>query len=169
MFDALSSRSALPITIYHSHSFPFPWIGTLSLPRRVLSKYICERKVIGFNESSIFLDAAHIYPYRSFVVFKQRATFFFLQLDYCAEKNQFLVNTLLKRKAQESINKVLAELLITTPSATDGSLPFNKAELCELHLPGDARSGSHHPRTISSSHSNPAPLLMFLSALSRTL
>ena len=144
MFDALSSCSALPITIYHSHSFPFPWVGTLSLPRRVLSKYICERKVIGFTESSIFLDVGTYIPTALLLCLnKEQLLFFFFCKLIIAQKQQFFFSWF-----QESINKVLAELLITTPSATDGSSPFNKAELCELHLPGDARSGSHHPRTI---------------------
>ena len=122
--------------------------------RRVPPKSICERKVIGFTEGLIFLDVAHTYSYRSFVVFKQRTTFLFfffcklinLQKQPFLRKNRnivLFVNSLPKRKAQELINKVLAELLITTPSATDGSLPFNQTEICELHLPCDARSGSH--------------------------
>ena len=66
MFNALSSRSALLITISLSQS----------LPRRVPPKYICKRKIIGLTESPIFLDEAHTYPYRSFVVFKYRTTFY---------------------------------------------------------------------------------------------
>ena len=111
-------------------------------------------KVIGFTEGSIFFNVAHTYSYRSFVVFKQRTTFlffFFASWLICRNslflrKNRnivLFVNSLPKRKAQELINKVLAELLITTPSATDGSSLFNQAEICELHLPGDAQSGSH--------------------------
>ena len=122
--------------------------------RQVPPKSICERKVIGFTEGLIFLDVAHTYSYRSFVVFKQRTTFlffFFASWLICRNslflrKNRnivLFVNSLPKRKAQELINKVLAELLITTPSATDGSSLFNQAEICELHLPGDAQSGSH--------------------------
>ena len=143
MFDALSSLSALPITIYHSHSFPFSMSRILSLPRRVLSKCICERKVIGFTEGSIFLDVGAYIPTALLLCLNKEQLFFFFCKLIIAQKQQFFFSWF-----QESINKVLAELLITTPSATDGSLPFNKAELCELHLPGDARSGSHHPRTI---------------------
>ena len=106
-------------------------------------------KVIGFTEGSIFSNVAHTYFYRSFVVFKQRTTFFFLLSKLIIlQKQRFsflwknrnivlFVNSLQKRKAQESINKVSVELLITTPSATNGSLPFNQAELYELHLPSD--------------------------------
>ena len=61
--------------LHHSHNFPVPWMGTLSLPRWVLPKYICKRKIISLTESSISLEVAHTYPYRSFVVFKQRTTF----------------------------------------------------------------------------------------------
>ena len=44
-------------------------------------------KVIGFTEGSIFSNVARTYFYRSFVVFKQRTTFFFSskQVDYSAE------------------------------------------------------------------------------------
>ena len=81
-------------------------------------------KVIGFTEGSIFFNVAHTYPYRSFVVFKQRTTFFFLlgkliilqkQRFSFLWKNRSIVlfvNSLQKRKAQESINKVSVELLI---------------------------------------------------------
>ena len=67
---------------------------------------------------------AHTYPYRSFVVFKQRTTFFFLLSKLIVlQKQRFsflwknrnivlFVNSLQKRKAQESINKVSVELLI---------------------------------------------------------
>ena len=97
-----------------------------------------------FHRGFDFSRCGHIYPYRSFVMFKQGTTsFFFFCKLIIAQKQQFFFSWF-----QESINKVLAELLITTPSATDGSSPFNCAVLCELHLPGDARSGSHHPRTI---------------------
>ena len=134
--------------------------------RPVPPKYICERKVIGFTEGLIFLDVAHTYSYRSFVVFKQRTTFlffFFASWLICRNslflrKNRnivLFVNSLPKRKAQEWIKKVLAELLITTPSATDGSLPFNQTEICELHLPCDARSGSH-PWTCCSGETEPS-------------
>ena len=133
--------------------------------RQVPPKSICERKVIGFTEGLIFLDVAHTYSYRSFVVFKQRTTFPFffcklinLQKQPFLRKNRnivLFVNSLPKSKAQELINKVLAELLITTPSATDGSLPFNQTEICELHLPGDARSGSH-PWTCCSGETEPS-------------
>ena len=58
---------ALSPQLYHSHSFPVPWIGTLSLSRRLPPKYICKRKIIGLTESSISLDVAHTYPYRSFL------------------------------------------------------------------------------------------------------
>ena len=56
--------------LYHSHSFPVPWIGTFLLPRRIPPKYICKRKIIGLTESSIFLDVTRTNPYRSFAVFK---------------------------------------------------------------------------------------------------
>ena len=134
--------------------------------RRVPPKSICERKVIGFTEGLIFLDVAHTYSYRSFVVFKQRTTFLFfffcklinLQKQPFLRKNRnivLFVNSLPKRKAQELINKVLPELLITIPSATDGYLPFNQTESCELHLPCDARSGSH-PWTCCSGETEPS-------------
>ena len=81
-------------------------------------------KVIGFTEGSIFSNVAHTYSYRSFVVFKQRTTFFFLLSKLIIlQKQRFsflwknrsivlFVNSLQKRKAQESINKVSVELLI---------------------------------------------------------
>ena len=81
-------------------------------------------KVIGFTEGSIFSNVAHTYFYRSFVVFKQRTTFFFLLSKLIIlQKQRFsflwknrnivlFVNSLQKRKAQESINKVSVELLI---------------------------------------------------------
>ena len=82
-------------------------------------------KVIGFTEGSIFFNVAHTYSYRSFVVFKQRTTsfFFFLSKLIILQKQRFsflwknrsivlFVNSLQKRKAQESINKVSVELLI---------------------------------------------------------
>ena len=81
-------------------------------------------KVIGFTEGSIFSNVAHTYFYHSFVVFKQRTTFFFLLSKLIIlQKQRFsflwknrnivlFVNSLQKRKAQESINKVSVELLI---------------------------------------------------------
>ena len=143
MFDALSSLSALPITIYHSHSFPFSMSRNFIASSASTFKMYLWKESYRFHRGFDFSRCGRIYPYRSFVVFKQRTTFFFFCKLIIAQKQQFFFSWF-----QESINKVLAELLITTPSATDGSLPFNKAELCELHLPGDARSGSHHPRTI---------------------
>ena len=81
-------------------------------------------KVIGFTEGSIFSNVAHTYSYRSFVVFKQRTTFFFLLSQLIIlQKQRFsflwknrnivlFVNSQQKRKAKESINKVSLELLI---------------------------------------------------------
>ena len=114
-------------------------------------------------------------------VFKQKTASLFFFFDFASwlicrnsdflflRKNRnivLFVNSLQKRKAQESINKVSAELVITTPSATDGSLPFNQAELYELHLLGDgdlvaifepaAPMKRYHPRTASSWRSHPA-------------
>ena len=70
-----------------------------------------------------FFNVAHTYPYRSFVVFKQRTFFFLLSKLIILQKQRFsflwknrnivlFVNSLQKRKAQESINKVSVELLI---------------------------------------------------------
>ena len=81
-------------------------------------------KVIRFTEGSIFSNVAHTYFDRSFVVFKQRTRFFFLLSNLIIlQKQRFsflwknrnivlFVNSLQKRKAQESINKVSVELLI---------------------------------------------------------
>ena len=79
VFDALSPRTALPITIslsQLSHSTNRNFIASSASS----SKYICERKVIDLTESSIFFYVAHTYAYRSFVVFKQRKWLFWFFL-----------------------------------------------------------------------------------------
>ena len=104
---------------FNSHMWMFPfWKHLIAFFRNK------RWKVIGFTEGSIFFNVAHTYPYRSFVVFKQRKTFFFLLSKLIIlQKQRFsflwknrsivlFVNSLQKRKAQESINKVSVELLI---------------------------------------------------------
>ena len=114
MFDALSPRTALPITIslsQLSHSTNRNFIASSASS----SKYICERKVIDLTESSIFFYVAHTCPYRSFVVFKQRTRLFKFFLLFCINsdflflrknRNIFCFCELAIKKESLEINKL---------------------------------------------------------------